>query len=314
MVMMVMIVTSMYLLYKNQGQTCGEVLSKLRTALSRGDVEVRTRRISLSGVSHAYDEHTPDDISVLPPMTYVGRLDPLAEGVLIILEGEEIAHKHLYQDLDKTYECEVVCGVATDSYDQLGCIFPPQSVMTWPTYAHTIDSAILSAEVMRKNCTAITAQLQSMIGELTMYYPFFSSKPIDGVPLFQYTKDHGVEHTQTMLPHTCVQVRSIECTEVTEMSLEHIGAEAISLAETQKGDFRQTDIIASWKSYINGYRDTAPMLPVLRFRITCGSGFYVRTFACWIGQMLGTGAIARRIVRTACGAYTDSDPQIIRFD
>ena len=304
----------MYLLYKNQGQTCGEVLSKLRDARERGDAYVHTCRISLSEASSAHDEHVTDDISVLPPMTYVGRLDPLAEGVLIILEGEEIADKHIFQDLDKTYECEVVCGVATDSYDQLGCVYPPESVMSWRTYAHTIDSEKLHTAVVQKDNSAITALMQSMIGQVTMYYPFFSSKPINGVPLFQYTKDHGVEHTQAILPHTHVQVTDIECIEVNDMPLAHIGVEAIALAEAQKGDFRQMDIITSWKSYIERHRDSLHILPVLRFRITCGSGFYVRTFACWLGQMLGTGAIARRITRTACGEYTASDPRIIRFD
>jgi tRNA U55 pseudouridine synthase TruB len=38
------------------------------------------------------------------PMTYAGRLDPLAEGVLLLLAGEECLKKDEYLSLSKEYE------------------------------------------------------------------------------------------------------------------------------------------------------------------------------------------------------------------
>ena len=38
------------------------------------------------------------------PMTYAGRLDPMASGVLVILVGEECKKKEKYLKLDKEYE------------------------------------------------------------------------------------------------------------------------------------------------------------------------------------------------------------------
>ena len=35
-------------------------------------------------------------------MTYAGRLDPMAEGLLMLLSGDAIAHKDKYLDLPKT--------------------------------------------------------------------------------------------------------------------------------------------------------------------------------------------------------------------
>ncbi len=53
-------------------------------------------------------------------MTYAGRLDPMAEGVLIVLVGEECKNKDKYLGLDKEYEFEILWGFETDTYDILG--------------------------------------------------------------------------------------------------------------------------------------------------------------------------------------------------
>ena len=50
-------------------------------------------------------------------MTYAGRLDPMAEGVLIVLVGEECLNKEKYLGLDKEYEFEVLFGFRTDTYE-----------------------------------------------------------------------------------------------------------------------------------------------------------------------------------------------------
>lgn len=53
---------------------------------------------------------------------YAGRLDPMAEGLLLLLIGEENKKKHAYENLNKTYECEIFFGFATDTYDLMGMI------------------------------------------------------------------------------------------------------------------------------------------------------------------------------------------------
>jgi tRNA pseudouridine55 synthase len=54
------------------------------------------------------------------PMTYAGRLDPLACGVLVVLTGEDVHSKEQFLGLDKQYEAEILFGFETDSYDILG--------------------------------------------------------------------------------------------------------------------------------------------------------------------------------------------------
>lgn len=49
------------------------------------------------------------------PMTYAGRLDPVAEGLLLVLAGEDCKEKDKYLDLTKEYELSVLFGFETDT-------------------------------------------------------------------------------------------------------------------------------------------------------------------------------------------------------
>ena len=82
-----------YIIWKNLGETPLEALTRLREEVS-----------------------IPSDV----PMTYAGRLDPAAEGFLIVLTGEECKKKETYSSLTKTYMAEILVDVSTDSYDLLG--------------------------------------------------------------------------------------------------------------------------------------------------------------------------------------------------
>src|SRR3989344_9613864 len=53
-------------------------------------------------------------------MTYAGRLDPMASGLLLVLVGKEIKNKEKYLALNKEYDFKILFGFATDTYDILG--------------------------------------------------------------------------------------------------------------------------------------------------------------------------------------------------
>ena len=55
-------------------------------------------------------------------LSYAGRLDPVAEGILIVLVGDENKKREKYLGLDKQYVSEIVFGISTDTFDQLGLI------------------------------------------------------------------------------------------------------------------------------------------------------------------------------------------------
>ena len=64
-------------------------------------------------------------------MTYAGRLDPLAEGVLLILAGNAVYEKEKYLKLDKEYEAEILFGFNTDTYDIFGSARKNNAISTF---------------------------------------------------------------------------------------------------------------------------------------------------------------------------------------
>lgn len=86
------------------------------------------------------------------PMTYAGRLDPMAEGDMIILVGEECKGKDRFLPAKKEYEVEFLLGIETDTYDLLG-IFQSES---------KVD------------------EIKIEQGKFTQPYPPFSSKTFSG--------------------------------------------------------------------------------------------------------------------------------------
>ena len=49
-------------------------------------------------------------------MTYAGRLDPMASGLILILAGEETKNKEKYLTLDKEYSFEVLPCVSSTGH------------------------------------------------------------------------------------------------------------------------------------------------------------------------------------------------------
>ena len=49
---------------------------------------------------------------------HAGRLDPMAEGLLTVLVGDENRDVHRLRALPKTYELDVLLGVGSDSFDE----------------------------------------------------------------------------------------------------------------------------------------------------------------------------------------------------
>ena len=177
-------------------------------------------------------------------MTYAGRLDPMAEGLLIALVGEECKKKDEYLGLDKEYIFEVLFGIQSDTYDILGI----------PTINHD-DSLI------RANNRIAT---ESIIGKRIQEYPAYSSRTFqmarDGVDFEPMTKE--------------VEIYDLEQLEEREIGKAKLLAEVLARIDLIKGDFRQEEIKSAWQGI-----DWPENLHIAKFKINCSSGTYVRSIA-----------------------------------
>lgn len=215
---------------------------------------------------------------------YAGRLDPFAEGLLLLLIDEENKKRKDYESLSKTYHFSCIFGITTDTYDRLGIV----------------TSFNKSSHIDKEDILVLLPQISSLKKQ---EYPPYSSKTYNGKPLYYWARQNKL--SEIIIPDR----------EITISALHLLGTETISLYEfikrTQsdvqniKGDFRQNDILSSWQDIKNKNPDTP--LTVARFQLSCSSGTYVRGLVHTIGEILGCGAVALTIKRTSIGSYTLAD-------
>lgn len=181
-------------------------------------------------------------------MTYAGRLDPMAEGLLIALVGEECKKKDEYLGLDKEYIFEVLFGIQSDTYDILGI---PQKV----------NSNIL------KNF-----RITDWVGKRIQEYPAYSSRT------FQMTRD-GIDFEP---PTKGVEIFDIEMLEEREIERGTLLAEILKRIDLVHGDFRQEEIKSAWKNILERAPDK---FQIAKFKINCSSGTYVRSICNELGGL-----------------------------
>lgn len=248
-------------------------------------------------------KNTEPDLVHLP-LTYAGRLDPLAEGVLIILIGDECMKKDEYLKLSKEYEVEILFGFETDTYDVMGKIKAPPKDQAeskvvfetvWPSFKK--NSARRSEDL--SNTTFDEAILKKFTGRIKQSYPPYSSRTVEGKPLFQWSREGKID--EITIPARDVFVEKIQI--IKEDSI--LGGELLSQIKKDisqvSGDFRQFEIIALWENELENKKEEK--YKTLTLRISCGSGVYVRGLAHEIGMVIGVPALALKIKRTKVGEY-----------
>ncbi|MFA6432681.1 MAG: hypothetical protein WCV82_02590 [Candidatus Paceibacterota bacterium] len=206
------------------------------------------------------------------PMTYAGRLDPMAEGTLLILIGDECKNKEKYLNLDKEYEVEMVFGITTDTYDALGLVDSDTNAR---------------AEVIPPK-----VNLNKYTGKFSQEYPAYSSKTVDGVQL--HTLARAGELPDEM-PVKDVEIYSIERLDDRKIPAPELKKYINAKITLVRGDFRQKEILAKWDEVLS---DPGSGFYATKMRVKCSSGTYMRSLAHRIGKEAGIGAFALSIKRT----------------
>lgn len=222
--------------------------------------------------------------------SYAGRLDPMASGKLLVLLGEECKKQKAYTGLDKEYEIEVLLDVGSDTGDALGLV----------EYAD---------RETRPEREALRAVLRAEYGAHMRPYPQFSSKTVNGKPLFLHTLEGGIKLIN--IPEHEEHIYDIKVRQFVSISSNALAARIVDfLAKVPKSDepskklgadFRINDVRASWEKVFATAGERT--FTILSLRVSCGSGTYMRSLAGRIGEALGTRALALSIKRTKMGKY-----------
>lgn len=225
------------------------------------------------------------------PLTYAGRLDPMAEGKLIILIGEECKRRGAYDGLDKEYEFEVLLGFSSDTGDVLGIpdIETPEGGLK---------------EYSEKELQSLA---HSLVGTHELPYPAFSSKTVNGKPLFQHALAGTLEDIEVPIASrhiyraTYIGQRGLRGEDLIRQVIEKIERLKAPAGSGLPGaDFRKEEIIERWKS-LSSAAETD--YTILKFRAIVSSGTYIRALAPVIAGKLGRKGLAYSIRRTKIGRF-----------
>lgn len=218
------------------------------------------------------------------PITYAGRLDPMADGLLLLLAGEARFSKEKYLKLPKTYTVTALFGISTDTGDLLGM----------PQIQENIDISDFE--------THIQDTLPKFIGRIEQKYPAFSSKPIDGKPSFVHAKlGREIEKQE----HS-VEIHAISLKNIQDITSEDLLQEIITKISQVSGDFRQEDIVREWQKSLKN-KDN---FKIAQLVVSCGSGTYMRQLIPDIAEKMGLWGCCYHIYRSMVGEYRLSEKDI----
>ena len=212
-------------------------------------------------------------------MTYAGRLDPMAEGELLVLVGKECKKKDKYLGLDKEYEFDVLFGLETDSLDVLG--MPDKKVQSFKDYDVTMHRE------------RMVRFLRNIKGKQTQKYPAFSSKTIDGRPMFELAKAGELEGKE--IPEKEIQIYETEFIKSYWIKGSALEADIVERILLVKGDFRQKEILKEWEAVLK--RREEDRFLVSRMKVKCSSGTYIRVITQILSIFLGVSALTFKIKR-----------------
>ena len=207
------------------------------------------------------------------PIRYEGRLDPLAEGIILFVlphSGEE-----RLRHLEKEYEVEILLGFRTDSIDILGFV---EEVSFSPLSRELIHSSQEKAKELLDGCRQFPI-------------PLYSSPYIKGLRKNEYQEK--------------IVIKEMCFTDITLKPSSFIRRkDFFSFLEkwipSIPGDFRQQKILHRWKQ-------VESLLPeeiqIIHFSLHTNSGAYVRTFISEFTKQSEIPATSLRIRRNAIGEW-----------
>jgi tRNA pseudouridine55 synthase len=210
------------------------------------------------------------------PITYAGRLDPMAEGLLLLLTDEDRYKKDEHQKLDKSYEATILLGIETDSLDTLG----------------------IPMKNTKNVCQIETDRIMPLLeGTHELPFPNYSSYKVQGKPLHWWTQNNRINEIE--IPIQNMQVLEVNNIRIQEVTASELLDQITSTIKKVSGNFRQEQIINSWQQRLN----EPHTFTTISLTLSVTSGTYIRSLADMLGKQLGTGACLLSLKRTTVGAY-----------
>lgn len=227
-------------------------------------------------------------------LAYAGRLDPMASGKLLVLIGDECKHQEQYHGLDKAYTFRVLFGVSSDSGDVLGLVEEQGG--------HIVEH------------DAITTVLTDLVGDISLPYPIFSARTVQGKPLHTWAVEGRLHEIEVPTKHSTVHALTL--TDLTSRTRTEVVTEArqniesippvTDVRKALGNDFRRSDVRAAWNR-IATQGEPGDLFTIATIHCIASSGTYMRSLAEEIAKRCGTHGLAYSIHRETLGHYDQDE-------
>jgi tRNA pseudouridine55 synthase len=211
-------------------------------------------------------------------MSYPGRLDPMACGVLLLLVGDENKKMKQYMGLDKEYRAKILLGFSSDSHDILGL---------------GVKGDFCELEIKE-----IKKVLKGFKGSYLQKLPVYSSYKIKGKSLFYYARSGRLDEVK--IPSKNVKINDVKVEGIYQIGSGKLFKEINKKVSDVNGDFRQDEIVERWKELLVNEDEKFLVVDVV---ISCGSGTYIRAIARDFGLKIGCGGLLLGLERLRVGKF-----------
>lgn len=222
-------------------------------------------------------------------LCYAGRLDPMAQGYMLFLTGDDVSDMNFHLQHQKTYEFNMVLGISTESLDMVSLI----------------TEMILSQENKDDKAFIERCAHAFVDGYTTQTYPMVSSYVMRQgdirKPLWWYAKKN-IPITPPTKNVTIFEHTIGEGTYVTpkELAFEALLRCDMVLNEKTKRDLNISAVREQYVEMLseNVATNKDKYLLCIPTKLRVSSGFYVRQFCADFGKYIGIPCIASDITRT----------------
>ena len=208
-------------------------------------------------------------------ISYVGRLDPMAHGIMIYLVGDYCKKQEIYQNLPKKYIFKIAIGFETDTYDILG--------------------KIKNIGITNINQLKFNKELQKFVGTYDQQYPPFSSKRVNGKALWEHALDNNINNIN--IPFNKISVLYLKILNNSVIKFDELQENIIyKIKQMKSNNFRNKEILECWRKIkMNN------SISIFEIEASVSTGTYIRSICHNLGLNLDTFAIAYDILRIKQG-------------
>jgi tRNA pseudouridine55 synthase len=216
-------------------------------------------------------------------IAYAGRLDPLAEGLLLLIIDKKLKDFDSYLKFDKEYEATILFGFSSDTYDILGI---PQL-----------------GKMEEISPGRVEKTLKGLVGDFVFSLPPFSAYKIKKKPLFWWALERRLDEIE--IPQKKSKIYYIHVEKLRRIEKNLLKNDITKRISAVKGNFRQKSIVDSWEKLF--LKDKRKNFYTVKIKISCSSGCFVRSVVQKVGEDLKTGAVLLKLKRTKIGNYSERE-------